>query len=80
MGKELVFKIKSKSYYTNKYLFQKNQNKPININEIDTEKIVLSHKISYGEHGANKYCIGYLSDSFKPLYITIKNIKFIIII
>ena len=36
---------------------------------------MLSDKISYGEHGFNKYYIGYLCDSFKPLYITIKNIK-----
>ena len=36
---------------------------------------MLSNKIPYGEHGANKYYIAYLSGGFKLLYITIKNIK-----
>ena len=49
--------------------------KTININEVDTKKVVLSNKIPYGEHGANNYFVPYLSGGFKPLYITIKNIK-----
>ena len=71
-GKELVFRIKNNSYAKSKYDFQKDK-KPINNNEVNIDKIVLSHKISYGEHGANKYYIGYLNGGFKPLYITIKN-------
>ena len=39
------------------------------------KKIALSNKTPNGEHGPNKYYIAYLSGSFKPLYITIKNIK-----
>ena len=31
--------------------------KPFNINEVDTKKIVLSNKVAYGKHGANKYYI-----------------------
>ena len=76
MAKELVLESKIKTItITSIYFKTINKNEPININEIDTDKIVLSDKISYGEHGFNKYYIGYLSDSFKPLYITIKNIK-----
>ena len=71
----MVFKIKNKSYYINKCLFQNYKNKPININEINTKNLVLSDKISYGEHGGNKYYIGYLNGGFKPLHIVIKNIK-----
>ena len=63
MRKELVFKIKNKNYYINKHLFQ-NDKKPININEVETP---------YGEHGPNKYYIGYLNGGFKPLRIVIKN-------
>ena len=54
----------------------KTRKKPININEVDIKKIVLSNKVSYGKHGANKYYIGYLSSGFRPLCIIIKEIKF----
>ena len=74
MEKELVFKIKNKSYDTNKYLFRKDK-KSININDIETKKIVLSNKTPYGKQGANKYYIAYLTGGFKPMYITIKNIE-----
>ena len=59
MGKELVFNNGHNNYHINKYYFQKDKNKPSNINEINTEKIMVSDKISYGEHGANKYYIAY---------------------
>ena len=72
MRKELVFKIKNKNYYINKHLFQ-NDKKLININEVDTDKIVLSDKTPYDEHGANKYFIGYFNSGFKPLHVVIKN-------
>ena len=36
---------------------------------------MLSNKIPYGEYGANKYYITYSNGGFKPLYITIKNLK-----
>ena len=34
--------------------------KPININEVDTKKIVLSNKTAYCQEGANEYYIGYV--------------------
>ena len=53
------------------YYFQKNK-KPININEVDTEKIVFSNKTQYGKEGANKYYIGYVgSTGFRPLHMII---------
>ena len=67
MGKELTSNNRHNNYCINKYYFQKDKNKPININEVDTKKIVLSNKIPYGEHGANKYYIAYLNDGFEPL-------------
>ena len=36
---------------------------------------MLSNKTPHGEYGANKYYIAYLNGGFKPLYITMKNIK-----
>ena len=37
---------------------------------------MLSSNIPYGEHGANKYYIAYLSGGFKPLHnIIIRDIK-----
>ena len=74
MRKEFVFNNGYNDYTKDKYYFQKDK-KPININEVDTKKIVLSKKIPYGEHSANKYYIAHLSGSFKPLYITIKDRK-----
>ena len=74
MRQRLIFKINNNEYERNKYLFQKDK-KPININDVDIEKIVLSNKTLYDKHGANKYYIFYLSDGFKPLCINIKNIK-----
>ena len=75
MSKELVFKIKNNNYTKDKYGFQKDK-KPININEVNIDKIVLSNKTPYGEYGANKYHISYLIGGLRPLHIiTIKNIK-----
>ena len=73
IGKELVFNNGHNNHYINKYYSQKN--KPININEINTEKIVLFNKTRNGEYSANKYYIAYLSGGFKPLHIIIKDIK-----
>ena len=47
----------------------------MNINEVDTEKIVLSNKTPHGKQDANKHYIAYLSGAFIPLYIIIKDIK-----
>ena len=74
MRQRFIFKIDDKEYERNKYSFQKDK-KPININDVDIEKIVLSNKTPYGKHDANKYYIFYLSNGFKPLCINIKNIK-----
>ena len=50
--------------------------KPININKVDTQKIVLFDKTPNGEEGANKYYIGYVrSTGFRPLHIIIKNTR-----
>ena len=75
MRKELIFKNRHNNYYINKCYFQNDKSKPININEVNTEKIVLSNKTPNGERGANKYYIAYLSGGFKPLHIIIKDIK-----
>ena len=45
MRKELVFNNGYNDHYINKCYFQKDKNKSININEINTEKVVLSNKI-----------------------------------
>ena len=74
MRKELVVNNGHNNYSIRKYYFQKDKI-PININEVDTDKIVLSNKIPYGEKGRTKYYIGYLSGSFRPLGIAIKNTK-----
>ena len=74
MKKELVFNNGHNNYIIDKYYFQKDKN-PININEVDTEKIVSSNKTPHSEYGANKYYIAYLSGGFRPLHIIIKNIK-----
>ena len=74
MRKELIFNNRHNNYSIDKYYFQKDK-KPININEVDTKKIVQSNKAPYGEEGANKYYIGYLSGGFRPLCIIIKDIK-----
>ena len=74
MRKDLVFKIMH-NYSIDKYHFQ-NDKKAININEIDTKKIVLSNTTPYGKEGANNYYIVYVgSTGFKPLHIIIKDIK-----
>ena len=75
MGKELVFNDGHNNYCINKYYFQRDKNKPININKVDTKKIVLSNKVPYGGHVAKKYYTAYLNGGFKPLYIIIKDIK-----
>ena len=72
MRKELVFNNGCNNYTKDKYYFQKDKN-PININEVDTEEILLSNKTPHGKYGANEY-IAYLSGGFRPLHITIKNI------
>ena len=54
MRKEFVFKTKHNNYTEDKYYFQKHKKKPININEVDTNKMVLSNKTPYGEQGGNK--------------------------
>ena len=74
MKKELVFNNRHNNYIIDKYYFQKDK-KPININEVDNEKRVLSNKTPHGECGANKYYTAYLSGGFRPLHIVIKNIK-----
>ena len=74
MKKELVFKIKNNNYTKDKYYFQKDK-KPININEINIDKMVLSNKTQYGEYGANKYYITYINGGLRPLHLIIKDIK-----
>ena len=75
MRKELVFNNGHDNYSIDNYYFQKYE-KPININEVDTKKIVLSNKTPYGKEGANKYYIGYVGNTgFRPLHIIIKKIK-----
>ena len=75
MGKELVFNNEHNNCYINKYYFQKDKNKPININEVNIEKIALFNKTPNGEYGANKHYVAYLCDGFRPLHIIIKDIK-----
>ena len=57
--------------------FQKDKKKPININEVDTKKMVLSKKTPHEKEGANKYYSGYVGyTGIRPLYIIIiKDIK-----
>ena len=74
MKKELAFNNGHNNYIIGKYYFQKDKNR-INVNELDTEKIVLSNKTPQSEYGANKYYIAYLIGGFRPLHIIIKNIK-----
>ena len=75
MRQKLIFKINSKEYEKDKYLFQ-NDKELVNINDVDIKKIVLSNKTPYGRHGTSKYYSAYLSKVFKPFCINIKNIKF----
>ena len=56
MGKELVFNNGHNNCYINKCYFQKDK-KPINIDEVDTNKIVLSNNTPYGEKCDIKYYI-----------------------
>ena len=74
MIKELVFNNEYNNYIIDKYYFQKDKNS-ININEVDTKKIVLSNKTPHGKKSANKYYIAYFSSGFRPLHIIIQNIK-----
>ena len=47
--------------------------KPININKVDINKILLSNKAPSGEQGSYKYYIGYLGgNGFRSLHIIIK--------
>ena len=55
--------------YVNKNIFHRCK-EPITINKVDIRKIMLSKKDSYGNRGAFKYFIGYISNSgIVPLYI-----------
>ena len=74
MGKELIFNNGHNNCCTNKYYFQKDK-KPININEVNIDKIVLSNKMPNDDYGANKYYIAYLNGGLRPLHIIIKDIK-----
>ena len=74
MKNEMVFNNQYNDYTKDKCYFQKDKS-PIDIKEVDTKKIVLSNKTPYGEYGANKHYVAYLNGGFKPLYITVKNIK-----
>ena len=61
-------------------IFKKIKN-PININEVDINKILLSNKAPHGEQGSYKYYIGYLGGTgFRPLHIIIKKYNYILII
>ena len=71
MRQRLIFKIDDKEYERNKYSFQKDK-KPININDADIEKIVLSNKTPYGKHGVNKYYISYLITVLNHCVLTLK--------
>ena len=47
--------------------------RPINIDEVDIRRIVLSSKHSYGNKGSFKYFIGYINnDSTFPIPLCIK--------
>ena len=72
MKQKLIFRINDKEYEKDKYSFQ-NDEFMININDVDIERIVLSNKTPYGKKGANKYYVGYLSGSFRPLNIVVKD-------
>ena len=48
--------------FINKNAFHKNK-RPINIDEVDIRRIVLSSKHSYGNKGSFKYFIGYINNS-----------------
>ena len=74
MRQELTFNIRQNNYAVRKHYFKTNK-KSININDVDTNKEVLSDKGSYGKQGANKYFIGYLTYDFRPLCIIIKEIN-----
>ena len=74
MRKELVFGIRHNNYAKDKYYFQKDK-KTVNINDVETKKIIFSYKTPYGEQGANKHNIAYLNGGLRPLQIIIKNIK-----
>ena len=71
----MIFNNGHNNYSIDKYYWQKDK-KLININEIDTEKIVLSNVTPYGKKGANKYYIEYAgSTGFGPIHIIIKKVK-----
>ena len=68
--------VKHNNYAEDKCYFPKEKKKPININEADTKKTVLSNKTPHGKKGANKYYIGYVgSTGVRSLHIINKNIK-----
>ena len=71
----MIFNNKHNNYSIDKYYFQRDKTL-ININEVDTKKIMLSNKTPYGKEEANKYYIGYVGNTgFRALYIIIKKIK-----
>ena len=50
MRQELLFNIRQNNYTVGMHYFKANK-KPVTINDIDTNKIVSSNKISYGKQG-----------------------------
>ena len=75
MRKELIFHNEHNNYSIDKCYFRK-EKKTIDINEVDTTKIVLPNKTPYSKEGANKYYIGYVGNTgFRPLHIIITKIK-----
>ena len=56
-----------------KCYFQKHKKTPINVNEVDINKIFLSIKTPYGEQKSYNCYTGYLGGTgFRPLHIIIK--------
>ena len=56
----------------NKNAFHKNK-RPINIDEVDIRRIVLSSKHSYGNKSSSKYFIGYINNGIAfPILLCIK--------
>ena len=71
MRKKLVFNNGYNDYTKDKYFFQKDKN-PININVVNTEKIVLSNKTPYDKMGGNKYYIAYSSGGLDHYILLLK--------
>ena len=54
MRKELIFNNGYNNYSMDMYYFQTDKKNPININEVDINKIFLSNRAPYGEQGSYK--------------------------